>query len=225
VGSAVFETFDRDARQVVVLAQEEARLLEHGYIGTEHLLLGVLALDGPMADALGELGVTLQATRDDVEEAVGPGAGPAARRHIPFTPRAKAVLELSLREALRLDETRIGAAHVVLGLLREGKGVACQVLLRLSGDLDRVRTVAELVASEDEAGTPAQQRASLDPADVTAMVAALVEAFGGEVRLTGLRVRRSGDVRATLQRPGRARLSTVTLERTDRGWVVADPSG
>jgi ATP-dependent Clp protease ATP-binding subunit ClpC len=221
----VLETFDRDARRVVVLAQEEARLLEHAYIGTEHLLLGVLALDGAMADALGELGVTLQATRDQVEEAIGPGAGPVVQRHIPFTPRAKAVLELSLREALRLDDTRIGAAHVVLGLLREGQGVAYQVLLRLSGDLDGVRTVAELVAHEDEAHAPARRPAGLEPAEVTAVVAALVEAFGHEVRVTGLRVRRSGDVQATVQRPGRVRLTTVTLRRNDGGWLVPDPSG
>jgi ATP-dependent Clp protease ATP-binding subunit ClpC len=219
----VFEKFDRDARQVVVLAQEEARLLDHGYIGTEHLLLGVLALDGPMADALEQLGITLQATRDEVEEVIGPVDRPAAGRHIPFTPRAKAVLELSLREALRLDETRIGAAHVVLGLLREGQGVACQVLLRLSGDLDGVRTVAELAAHEDEARTPALRPAGLEPAEVTAVVAALVEAFGDEMRLTGLRVRRSGDVQATVRRPGRVRHSAVTLQRIAGGWAVPSP--
>jgi ATP-dependent Clp protease ATP-binding subunit ClpA len=219
----VFEKFDRDARQAVVLAQEEARLLDHGYIGTEHLLLGVLALDGPLADALGELGVTLQAARDEVEEAIGPDTGAATRRHIPFTPRAKAVLELSLREALRLDDRRIGAAHVVLGLIREGQGVACQVLLRLSGDLAGVRALAELVALEEEAAPPARRNEGLEPPEVAAVVVALVETLGDQVRVTGVRVRRSGEVQVSVLRPGRVRPTVVTLQRSEGVWIVPQP--
>jgi ATP-dependent Clp protease ATP-binding subunit ClpC len=220
----VFERFERDARRVVVLAQDEARLLDHGWIGTEHLLLGVLALDGPMADALGELGVTLEAARDAVEEAIGPATDPP-RRHPPFTPRAKAVLELSLREALRLDHATIGPAHVVLGLVREGEGVACQVLQRLGHDLDVVRTLAKLVARDDEALTPAWREVGIDLPEAAAVVAALVEAFGDGVRFMALRVRRSGEVQAAVHLPGRPRSTVVAVHRTDEGWVVPDPSG
>jgi len=220
----VFERFERDARRVIVLAQDEARLLDHDYIGTEHLLLGVLALDGPMADALREVGVSLEATRDLVEEAVGPRARPA-QRHLPFTPRAKAVLELSLREAMRLDHATIGPAHVVLGLVREGEGVACQVLLRLGRELEVVRTLAELVARDDEALSPAWRAVGIPLAEAAAVVAALMDAFGDEVRFMGLRVRRSGEVHAAVHLPGRPRSTIVAVHRTDRGWRVTDPTG
>jgi ATP-dependent Clp protease ATP-binding subunit ClpC len=220
----VFDTFERDARRVVVLAQDEARLLDHGYVGTEHLLLGVLALDGPMADALGELGVSIEAARDQIEEVIGPDGGSAVRRHLPFTPRAKSVLELSLREALRLDHSRIRPAHVVLGLVREGEGVACQVLLWLTRDLEAVRTAAERVARADEALTPAWREAGIELGEAPAVVAALVEAFGDEVRLMGFRVRRSGSVQAAVHLPGQPGSTVVTVERADGGWVVTDRS-
>jgi ATP-dependent Clp protease ATP-binding subunit ClpC len=123
----------------VVLAQEEARLLNHNYIGTEHILLGLIHEgEGVAAKALESLGISLEAVRAQVEEIIGHG-GSAPSGHIPFTPRAKKVLELSLREALQLGHNYIGTEHIHLGLIREGEGVAAQVLVKLGADLSRVR--------------------------------------------------------------------------------------
>ncbi len=123
----------------MVLAQEEARLLNHNYIGTEHILLGLIHEgEGVAAKALESLGISLQAVRDQVEEIIGQG-GSSPSGHIPFTPRAKKVLELSLREALQLGHHYIGTEHILLGLIREGEGVAAQVLTKLGADLSRVR--------------------------------------------------------------------------------------
>jgi ATP-dependent Clp protease ATP-binding subunit ClpA len=135
----MFERFTDRARRVVVLAQEEAALLNHNYVGTEHLLLG-LAHEGQgvAATALESLGIRLEAVRAQVEEIIGQGQS-APTGHIPFTPRAKKVLELSLREAKQLRHNYIGTEHILLGLVREGEGVAAQVLIRLGGDLSRVR--------------------------------------------------------------------------------------
>jgi ATP-dependent Clp protease ATP-binding subunit ClpC len=135
----VFERFTDRARRVVVLAQEEARLLNHNYIGTEHILLGLIHEgEGVAAKALESLGISLEAVRAQVEEIIGHG-GSAPSGHIPFTPRAKKVLELSLREALQLGHNYIGTEHILLGLIREGEGVAAQVLVKLGADLSRVR--------------------------------------------------------------------------------------
>src|SRR5437763_1525711 len=135
----VFERFTDRARRVVVLAQEEARLLNHNYIGTEHILLGLIHEgEGVAAKALESLGISLEAVRAQVEEIIGHG-GSAPSGHIPFTPRAKKVLELSLREALQLGHNYIGTEHILLGLIREGEGVAAQVLVSLGADLSRVR--------------------------------------------------------------------------------------
>ena len=135
----MFERFTDQARRVVVLAQEEARLLNHDYIGTEHLLLGVIREgDGLAAQALTELGVSLAAVREQVLTIIGHGER-TPTGHIPFTPRAKKVLELSLREALQLGTDYIGTEHLLLGLIREGQGVAAQVLLKLGKPLDEVR--------------------------------------------------------------------------------------
>ena len=135
----MFERFTDRARRVVVLAQEEARMLNHDYIGTEHLLLGLVhERPGVAAKALESLGISLEAVRAQVEEVIGQGQG-APTGHIPFTPRAKKVLELSLREALNLGHNYIGTEHILLGLVREGEGVAAQVLVRLGADLPRVR--------------------------------------------------------------------------------------
>ena len=124
----MFERFTDRARRVVVLAQEEARMLSHNYIGTEHILLGLIHEgDGIAAKALESLGVSLEAVRAQVEEIIGQGQQ-APSGHIPFTPRAKKVLELSLREALQLGHNYIGTEHILLGLIREGEGVAAQVL-------------------------------------------------------------------------------------------------
>ena len=135
----MFERFTDRARRVVVLAQEEARLLNHSYIGTEHILLGLIHEgEGVAAKALETLGISLEAVRAQVEEIIGQG-GSSPSGHIPFTPRAKKVLELSLREALQLGHTYIGTEHILLGLIREGEGVAAQVLVKLGADLSRVR--------------------------------------------------------------------------------------
>jgi len=138
-GNKVFERFTDRARRVVVLAQEEARLLNHNYIGTEHILLGLIHEgEGVAAKALESLGISLEAVRSQVEEIIGQG-GSSPSGHIPFTPRAKKVLELSLREALQLGHNYIGTEHILLGLIREGEGVAAQVLVKLGADLSRVR--------------------------------------------------------------------------------------
>jgi ATP-dependent Clp protease ATP-binding subunit ClpC len=135
----MFERFTDRARRVVVLAQEEARMLNHNYIGTEHILLG-LAHEGESvaAKALESLGISLETVRREVEEIIGQGQS-APAGHIPFTPRAKKVLELSLREALQLGHSYIGPEHLLLGLVREGEGVAAQVLQKQGADLKRVR--------------------------------------------------------------------------------------
>ena len=135
----MFERFDDQARRVIVHAQEEARLLSHNYIGTEHILLGIAREgSGVAVEALTALDVSLQAMRQQVVQIVGLGQN-ATSGHIPFTPRAKKVLELSLREALQLGQNYIGAEHILLGLIREGEGVGAQVLVRLGADLNRVR--------------------------------------------------------------------------------------
>ena len=135
----MFERVTDRARRVVVLAQEEARMLNHNYIGTEHILLGLIHEgEGVAAKGLESLGISLEAVRSQVEEIIGQGQQ-APSGHIPFTPRAKKVLELSLREALQLGHNYIGTEHILLGLIREGEGVAAQVLVKLGADLSRVR--------------------------------------------------------------------------------------
>jgi ATP-dependent Clp protease ATP-binding subunit ClpC len=135
----MFERFTERARRVVVHAQEEARDLNHSYIGTEHLLLGLMREpDSAAARALRDLDIGQDAVRERVVEIVGRGSG-APSGHIPFTPRAKKVLELSLREALQLSHNYIGTEHILLGLIREGHGVAAKALASLGGDLGRVR--------------------------------------------------------------------------------------
>jgi len=151
----MFERFTDRARRVVVLAQEEARLLNHNHIGTEHILLGLIHEgEGVAYVALTELGISLDAVRAQVEAEIGQGSE-APSGHIPFTPRAKKVLELSLREALGLSHNYIGTEHILLGLIREGEGVAARVLVGLGAGLDRVRQqVVQLLAGS--AG-PAEQ--------------------------------------------------------------------
>jgi hypothetical protein len=170
----MFERFTDRARRVVVLAQEEARMLDHNFIGTEHILLGLIHEGhGVAASALQSLGISLEAVRQQVEQIVGRGEH-APSGHIPFTPRAKKVLELSLRESHLLGHDYIGTEHILLGLIREGEGVAAQVLVRLGADLNRVRQqvikllrghqvgVTTQVAASDPAGTePASTEHSL----------------------------------------------------------------
>ena len=135
----MFERFTDRARRVVVLAQEEARTLNHNYIGTEHILLGLIHEgEGVAATGLKNLDISLEAVRQQVEEIIGQGQA-ASSGHIPFTPRAKKALELSYRESRQLGHTYIGTEHILLGLIREGEGVAAEVLVRFGADLNRVR--------------------------------------------------------------------------------------
>ena len=149
----MFERFTDRARRVLVLAQEEARFLKHNFIGTEHLLLGLVREgDGVAAKALRELGIGLDDVRQRVKETIGPAGSPTTASP-PFTPRSKKVLELSLREALQLQHNYIGTEHILLGLVREGEGVAAQVLVSLGADLSRVRQkVIDLLGAGPAAG-------------------------------------------------------------------------
>ncbi len=150
----MFERFTDRARRVLVLAQEESRLLNHGFIGTEHILLGLIhESDGIAARALAELDISLDVVREKVEEMIGPSVS-APVGSPPFTPRAKKVLELALREALRLGHNYIGTEHMLLGLVREGEGVAAQVLVSLGADFVSVRqhVVALLSGTEQSEG-------------------------------------------------------------------------
>ena len=166
----MFERFTDRARRVVVLAQEEARMLNHNHIGTEHILLGLIHEGhGVAATALESLGISLEAVRQQVTEIIGRG-DQAPSGHIPFTPRAKRVLELSLREAKELGHSYIGTEHILLGLIREGDGVAAQMLVKLGADLDRTRQqVVQLLhdrAGEDLTGAGSPQPGdALTPAD------------------------------------------------------------
>ncbi|MFJ8786687.1 MULTISPECIES: ATP-dependent Clp protease ATP-binding subunit [unclassified Streptomyces] len=172
----MFERFTDRARRVVVLAQEEARMLNHNYIGTEHILLGLIHEgEGVAAKALESLGISLEAVRQQVEEIIGQGQQ-APSGHIPFTPRAKKVLELSLREALQLGHNYIGTEHILLGLIREGEGVAAQVLVKLGADLNRVRQqVIQLLSGYQGKETAG---ASGGPAEGTPSTSLVLDQFG-----------------------------------------------
>lgn len=158
----MFERFTDRARRVVVLAQEEARALNHNYIGTEHILLGLIQEgEGVAAKALESMGISLDAVRTEVKDIIGTGGHPPSG-YIPFTPRAKKVLELALREALQLGHKYIGTEHILLGLIREGEGVAAQVLVKLGADLSRVRQQVIQLLSGYEGGE--QESAGEEPA-------------------------------------------------------------
>jgi ATP-dependent Clp protease ATP-binding subunit ClpC len=171
----MFERFTDRARRVVVLAQEEARMLNHNYIGTEHILLGLIHEgEGVAAKGLEALGISLEGVRAQVEEIIGQGQQ-APSGHIPFTPRAKKVLELSLREALQLGHNYIGTEHILLGLIREGEGVAAQVLVKLGADLNRVRQqVIQLLSGYQ--GKEAVQTGG--PAEGTPSTSLVLDQFG-----------------------------------------------
>src|SRR5215469_3877966 len=152
----MFERFTSEARRAIVLAQEEARRLQHNYIGTEHLLLGLLAEpDGIAARAVARFGLDLASGVTDVTEIIGLGQQPMQGGHIPFTPRAKKCLELALREALQLGHDYIGPEHVLLGIVREGEGVAARILTKHAGNLEAIRAaVTDLLPP----GAPAPTR-------------------------------------------------------------------
>jgi ATP-dependent Clp protease ATP-binding subunit ClpC len=161
----MFERFTDRARRVVVLSQEEARRLNHNYIGTEHVLLGLLQEhEGIAARVLISLGVSLDDARSQVEGIIGHGTQVPGSDHIPFTPRAKKVLELSLREALQLGHDYIGTEHLLLGLIREGEGVAAQVLVRLGAQLSQVRSA--VIHALEGSTEPEPSRAEPEPADI-----------------------------------------------------------
>src|SRR5205809_353081 len=169
----MFERFTDRARRVVVLAQEEARMLSHNYIGTEHILLGLIHEgEGVAAKALESLDISLEAVRAQVEEIIGQGQQ-APSGHIPFTPRAKKVLELSLREALQLGHSHIGTEHILLGLCREGEGVAAQVLATFGVETGRIRqgVVAVLSGAPVPEGPPVTRRG--------AVAGGMVQTWGG----------------------------------------------
>jgi ATP-dependent Clp protease ATP-binding subunit ClpA len=149
----MFERFTERARQVVVLGQEEARALRHNYIGTEHILLGLLREEeGLAAQVLESLHVTLEEVREQVDRIIGPG-DEAVAGQIPFTPRAKRVLELALREALELGHNHIGTEHILLGLVRENEGVAARILLEFDVDAEQVRNaIVRLLDAERSRG-------------------------------------------------------------------------
>jgi ATP-dependent Clp protease ATP-binding subunit ClpA len=173
----MFERFTERSRRVVVLAQEEARMLDHNYIGTEHLLLGLIhGRDHIAAGVIESTGLTLDAARAEVERMIGRGTS-APSGHIPFTPRAKKVLELALREALALKKSYIGPEHILLGLVREEDGVGAQILERLAAPLPLLRVqVIELAAAE--AADPEQE----DPLGAQWRLAAAQGAAAGSVR-------------------------------------------
>ncbi|WP_026530020.1 ATP-dependent Clp protease ATP-binding subunit [Haematomicrobium sanguinis] len=174
----MFERFTDRARRVVVLAQDEARMLNHNYIGTEHILLGLIHEgEGVASKALEALGVSLQAVRDQVQEIIGQGQQ-APSGHIPFTPRAKKVLEYSLREALQLNHTYIGTEHILLGLIREGEGVAAQVLVKLGADLTRVRNQVIQLISGYQGKEPAGAGVGQGQAEGTPAGSAVLDQFG-----------------------------------------------
>jgi ATP-dependent Clp protease ATP-binding subunit ClpC len=170
----MFERFTDRARRVVVLAQEEARMLNHNYIGTEHILLGLIHEgEGVAAKGLESLGISLEGVRAQVEEIIGQGQQ-APSGHIPFTPRAKKVLELSLREALQLGHNYIGTEHILLGLIREGEGVAAQVLVKLGADLNRVRQqVIQLLS-----GYQGKETVQAGPAEGVPSTSLVLDQFG-----------------------------------------------
>jgi prophage maintenance system killer protein len=191
-GPVRFERFTDRARRVVVLAHEEARMLNHNYIGTEHILLGLIHEgEGVAAKALESLGISLEAVRQQVEEIIGQGQQ-APSGHIPFTPRAKKVLQLSREEALNLGHNYIGTEHILLGLIREGGGVAAQVLVKLGADLNRVRQqVTQLLngyqGKEPAAAGPPSETASDPTGQSAATLRSEVERQRREItRLNGL---------------------------------------
>src|SRR6187431_304391 len=175
----MFERFTDRARRVVVLAQEEARMLNHNYIGTEHILLGLIHEgEGVAAKALESLGISLEAVRSQVEEILGQSQQ-APSGHIPFTPRAKKVLELSLREALQLGHNYIGTEHILLGLIREGEGVAAQVLVKLGADLNKVRQqVIQLLSGYQGKEPAAVSGAAHDSTQAAQGGSAVLDQFG-----------------------------------------------
>ena len=221
----MFERFTDRARRVVVLAQEEARMLNHNYIGTEHILLGLIHEgEGVAAKALESLGISLEAVRQQVEEIIGQGQQ-APSGHIPFTPRAKKVLELSLRESLQLGHNYIGTEHILLGLIREGEGVAAQVLVKLGADLDRVQQqVIQLLrgrrGEKPHGPAPAPRERGLAPE-----IAARLDAI--DLRLSAVEQRAgtgpdAGELDQQIEQAQRDRHAAVAAQEYERAASLRD---
>jgi ATP-dependent Clp protease ATP-binding subunit ClpC len=212
----MFERFTDRARRVVVLAQEEARMLDHNYIGTEHILLGLIHEgEGVAATALESLGVSLEAVRQQVEEIIGQGQQ-APSGHIPFTPRAKKVLELALREALQLGHHYIGTEHILLGLIREGDGVAAQVLAALGADLYGVRQQV-IALLHGDAGKEKEQR----PAAVTPLRATFESRVSAAEQWLGI-VPDTGDLDEQIEQAREARRSAIAAKDWEQAKVLHD---
>jgi len=213
---------------VVVLAQEEARLLNHNYIGTEHILLGLIHEgEGVAAKALESLGISLEAVRSQVEEIIGQGSQ-SPSGHIPFTPRAKKVLELSLREALQLGHNYIGTEHILLGLIREGEGVAAQVLVKLGADLSRVRQqVIQLLSGYSGSGSGApsgpgdKARASTGSGGDSASGSTVLDQFGRN--LTQLAVEKKLDPVIGRQRETERVMQVLSRRTKNNPVLVGEP--
>jgi ATP-dependent Clp protease ATP-binding subunit ClpC len=186
----MFEKFTERARQVIVRAQEEAAQLGHNYIGTEHLLLGLIRVsDGVAAKALAALGISLDDARREVEAIIGRGAEPSG--HIPFTPRSKKVLELSLQEARRLNDDWIGTGHILLGLIREGDGVAVQVLDRRGIHPDHLRQQVIRLLSDRPGDAPPSGGSAFREGEKTSAAKETEQAAdGGETRLLRAEIER-----------------------------------
>ncbi|MCW2799911.1 MAG: NDP-hexose 4-ketoreductase [Aeromicrobium sp.] len=209
----MFERFTDRARRVVVLAQEEARMLSHNYIGTEHILLGLIHEgEGVAAKALESLDISLEAVRGQVEDIIGQGQQ-APSGHIPFTPRAKKVLELSLREALQLGHNYIGTEHILLGLIREGEGVAAQVLVKLGADLTRVRQLVIQLVSGFQ-GKEAESSGA--PSESAPSTSAVLDQFGRNLTQAA----REGKLDPVIGRDDEAERVMQTLSRRTKNNPV-----
>jgi Clp amino terminal domain, pathogenicity island component len=232
-GVVMFERFTDQARNVVVRAQEQARSLQHNYIGTEHILLGLLAEErGMAAQALASLGVSLEAAREQVIQVIGLGKDQvAADEHIPFTPRAKKVLELSLREALHFGSNYIGTEHVLLGVIREGHGVAVVIMANLAGDTDTVRrAVVALARRGRREGVEAAEGPARIPAAIRPMPGILDTLRDINARLANIEahlgIRKLPDLGVTPEyRPGADPDVTVGPEESQPGSETSGAEG
>jgi ClpA/ClpB-like protein len=239
----MFERFTERARQVVVLAQEEARTLGHSYIGTEHLLLGLLReREGLAARVLESLGIELGRVREEVVRSVGTGEETVAGR-LPFTPDAKKVLELALREALNLHHSYIGPEHILLGLARDDGGVAIGVLVYLNADSEKIRSeVLRMVGSTatstrvsgpaDTGPTPEEPGLPLGLGTVTRQLIGpavrLLPALAVMVRDDGRRPADEGDLLLAMAAPGgliERALTQAGLELTALRRAIEDQRG
>jgi ATP-dependent Clp protease ATP-binding subunit ClpC len=221
----MFERFTDRARRVVVLAQEEARMLNHNYIGTEHILLGLIHEgEGVAARALESLGISLEAVRQQVEEIIGQGQQ-APSGHIPFTPRAKTVLELSLRESLQLGHNYIGTEHILLGLLREGEGVAAQVLVRLGADFSGVRQQVIQLLHGPQGGEVEASAAALRERGLPPEIAARLDAIGSRLAKVEQRAGTgpdTGDLDQQIEQVLRDRHAAVDAQEYERAAALRD---